>query len=104
MTEPLVALVPTAAAMVVLTAFLVRWASEARTAVRASAVIFLLAMMLAMFAGAWIYFVAPSTSSLVVALWVAALLMSISVFPLVRAVLADVQREVVGGPSPGPAP
>jgi polyferredoxin len=103
-TVPIFLLVPTAAAMVVATAFLVRWAAEANTAVRAASVVFLLAMMTAMFVGAWLYFVAPSSGSLVLGLWIAALLMSLSVFPLVSAVLADVQRRLTESGDPGPAP
>ncbi|MCI4367552.1 MAG: hypothetical protein L3K08_07360, partial [Thermoplasmata archaeon] len=104
MSVPVAVLVPTAGAMVVITAFLVRWASEATTAVRGAAVVFLLAMMSAMLAGAWIYFIDPSPGALVLGLWIAALLMSLSVFPLVSAVLANVQGSLTEGSEFRPAP
>jgi len=80
---------PIAALMALTVAALVRWSTETRTVVAASVVVFLLAMMVAMFVATTIYFTWPGTRSLVLGLWVAAALMALSVFP----VLALVVRE-----------
>lgn len=87
-----VTLVLLAALMVVITAYLVAWASAARTVVSAGVVLFLLSMMVAMLAGAFLYYLHPSDSSLVEGLWLASGVMSASVIPLFYLILADVQK------------
>ena len=76
------------------TAFLVRWASHARTALPAAVALFLLGMMAAMFGGAVLYFAHPSSTSLVEGLWVASLAMSLSVVPLFLLFVRDAQARL----------
>ncbi|MCI4345891.1 MAG: hypothetical protein L3K07_03965 [Thermoplasmata archaeon] len=78
---------PLALAMAAATAGLVKWAAEARSRVGAGVVLFLLLMMSAMLLGAAVYAAAPSARSAVLGLWLAAALMSASVFPLFLLIL-----------------
>jgi len=75
-----VALVVFAAGMAAITSYLVRWAAETKTPVRAGVVVFLLLMMVAMVGGAALYYLRPSTNSAIEGIWVASALMSASVF------------------------
>ncbi|MGD0250580.1 MAG: hypothetical protein ABSB97_06830, partial [Thermoplasmata archaeon] len=75
MVDAVVVLAPLAAGMAVATAYLVAWAAEARTPLRASTVVFLLLMMVAMVAGAAVYYANPSTPALIEGFWVASGLM-----------------------------
>ncbi len=86
-----------AAGMAGSTAILVKWAAEARTPLRAGIVLFLLAMMAAMFGGAVVYFVAPGPDSLISGLWLASGLMSLSVFPLFFIYLKEAGARVAEG-------
>jgi polyferredoxin len=95
-------LTPVAAAMAATTAFLVKWAAEARTPLRASTVVFLLLMMVGMVGGAAVYYLAPSTSSLVAGLWVASGVMSVSVVTVFLAFLQEVQAKLRGVAKSGP--
>ncbi len=97
-----------AAAMAATTAALVRWAAGVRTVPQGATVLFLLAMMAAMFAGAVVYYVHPGTLGLVAGLLLAAGLMSGSVFPLFYAFVREAGRVGAGttpaapaGPFPG---
>lgn len=100
MFEPSLILVPVAGAMAVSIAYLVKWASEARTPLRAGAVVFLLLMMVGMLVGAALYFARPSVASLVEGIWVASALMSVSVVVVFVAFL----REAQSGSSREPVP
>ena len=95
---PPLALWPFALLMAVATAYLIRWAADARAVPRAAVTVFLLVMMAAMLGGAAIYFVAPSRTSLVEGLWASAAVMSISVFPLFAVLLRHAARVVPGAP------
>jgi hypothetical protein len=68
--EPL--LVFLASVMAAATAVFLAWCAESRTGLRASIVVFLLLMMTGMIAGGLVYLLAPSASSAVEGLWVAA--------------------------------
>ena len=93
-----------AAGMAAATAYLLRWASEARTPLKASTVVFLLLMMVAMVAGGAVYYANPSTSSLVEGFWVASALMSVSVVQVFLGFLAEVRgRGSADAPTPPPA-
>ncbi len=85
------------ALMAYVTAVLIKWASEAKTPVNASVVTFLLAMMVAMFAGALLYVVAPGPSSIIEGLWLGSALMSISVIPFFLTYLNEVKQRVAEG-------
>jgi ferredoxin len=93
-------LIPIGALMVVITAGLVRWAADARSPERAGVVLFLFAMMAAMFVGALVYYAHPGTTSLVEGLWLSAGLMSASVFPLIFFLLARVSASPPEGTAP----
>jgi polyferredoxin len=86
-----------AGAMSLVTAYLLAWAAEVRTPVAAGVVLFLLAMMVAMFAGSFLYFARPSAGSLVAAFWLAGGVMSASVFPLFGVVLGEARRQAAEG-------
>jgi polyferredoxin len=88
---------PIAALMAWVTAVLIRWAAEARTAVAQAVVGFLLAMMVAMFGGATIYFFQPGPGALAEGLWLAGALMAVSVFPLFSAFLREVTARAKAG-------
>src|SRR5271169_2943230 len=100
MAIPDLALWPFALLMAVVTAFLIRWAAEARAVPRAAVTVFLLVMMAAMLAGAAIYFAAPSKTSLIEGLWASAAVMSISVFPLFAVLLRYAARLSPGADPP----
>ena len=100
---PWIVLAPIAAGMAATTAYLIKWAAEARTALRASVVVFLLMMMVAMVGGAALYFAHPSTASLVGGLWLASGVMSVSVVLVFFGFLLEAQRRVSAGPG-GPPP
>ncbi|HEV2316161.1 MAG TPA: hypothetical protein VGV89_01110 [Thermoplasmata archaeon] len=91
------ALWPVAAVMALITAGLIKWASEATTELQGGVVLFLLAMMAAMFGGAAIYFAAPGARSAVAGLWVSAVVMAVSVFPLIALFLSDARRRLSQG-------
>jgi polyferredoxin len=82
---------PLALSMATATAGLVKWAADARSRIAAGVVLFLLVMMSAMLLGAAVYASAPSAHSAVLGLWIAAALMSASVFPLFLLILRSVQ-------------
>lgn len=97
-------LVSLAGLMAVITAGLVKWASEARTATSAVVVLFLLGMMIAMLAGALFYFLSPSQSRLVVGLWLASGTMSVLVFPVLAVFLREARERLAEGASHRPKP
>ena len=69
-----------ATVMAIFTALVIRWAVEAKAALQAAGVVFLLLMMVAMFGGAIVYYLNPGTTGLIEGLWLAAGLMSLSAF------------------------
>ncbi len=97
-----VVLVPLAAAMASATAYLIRWAADARTALPASTVVFLLLMMVSMLAGAAVYYSDPGTPALVEGFWVASALMAVSVVQVFLGFLEEARHRtsVEGGASP----
>jgi polyferredoxin len=97
-------LIPLAAGMAAITAYLIAWAAEARTPVSAAVIAFLLAMMAAMLGGALVYFLRPSAATLVEGLWLAGALMSVSVFPLFYIVLTETRRQLAAGEGVAPRP
>ncbi len=101
MVGAVVVLAPLAAGMAAATAYLIVWAAEARTPLRASTVVFLLLMMVAMVAGAAVYYARPSAASLVEGFWVASALMSVSVVEVFVGFLEEV-RSQAGRPGPAP--
>jgi polyferredoxin len=104
MVAPLVVLWPIAGAMALVTAFLIRWAAEARTPLRAATVVFLLLMMVAMLAGAALYYLHPSGTSLVEGFWLASALMSVSVVTVFVTFLEEVRLRIAGGEGYTPPP
>jgi polyferredoxin len=99
----IVILVLLAAAMAYVTAVLVRWAAGAQTVAYAAAILFLFAMMAAMFAGALLYFLAPGPAALAEGFWLAAALMSAFVFPLIYVLNREARRRVTA-PESAPDP
>ena len=101
-------LAPLAAGMAVSVAYLVKWASEARTPLKAGAVVFLLLMMVGMLIGGAVYYAHPSVASLVEGIWVASALMSLSVvvvfLSFLREARLDSSRTSPPGAAPGPRP
>jgi len=97
---PDLVLAPLAAGMAVSIAYLVKWASEARTPLKAGAVVFLLLMMVGMLLGAAIYFVAPSLNGLVEGVWVASAIMSLSVVVVFLSFLRELRTSSQGASSP----
>lgn len=93
-----------AAGMAWVTAALVRWAHQARTVTSAGVVLFLFGMMVAMLAGALLYYLHPGNASLVEGLWVASAAMSLSVFPLFLLFLQDLRRRMASGELQPPTP
>jgi polyferredoxin len=89
---------PLALSMAAATGGLIKWAADARSRVAAGVVLFLLVMMSAMLLGAAVYASAPSAHTAVLGLWLAAALMSASVFPLFLLLL----RSVPSGPAAEP--
>ncbi len=88
-----IVLAPLAAGMAATTAFIIRWAADARGPLRASVVVFLLLMMAAMIGGAAFYFASPSSASLVGGLWLASGLMSASAVLVFLGFFAQVQAR-----------
>jgi hypothetical protein len=88
---------PVAAGMAAIVAWLVRWSGSARTVVGAAFVLFLLAMMVAMFLGALVYVAWPASNSLVLGLWAAGATMSASVFPVTALVLREARDQIGAG-------
>jgi hypothetical protein len=90
---------PVAAGMAAIIAWLVRWSGSARTVVGAAFVLFLLAMMVAMFLGALVYVAWPAGNSLVLGLWAAGATMSVSVFPVTALALREAKDQLSAGES-----
>ncbi len=86
-----------AAGMAAITAYLVRWAAEARTVSAGAVVLFLIGMMIAMLAGALLYYRSPGRTGLVDGLWLASGVMSLSVFPVVTIFLKETTARVRAG-------
>jgi polyferredoxin len=103
MSDAWLVLAPIAGGMAAATAYLVKWAAEARTPLKAGTVTFLLVMMVAMVGGAALYFAHPSTGSLVDGLWLASAVMSVSVVGVFLAFVREVQVGSKGGPAGPPA-
>ncbi|MGA8543455.1 MAG: hypothetical protein WB947_07980 [Thermoplasmata archaeon] len=99
-----VVLWPLAAGMAVMTAVLIKWASEARTQLRAASVVFLLFMMVSMLVGAAIYYANPGGTRLVEGFWVASALMSSSVVVVFLAFISEAQVQLKGGEGTAPTP
>jgi polyferredoxin len=97
-------LAPLAAGMAAATAFILRWAADARGPLHASAVVFLLLMMVAMIGGAAFYFLRPGTASLVGGLWIASGLMSVSAVVVFLGFLREVHARIASGAPSGPGP
>jgi hypothetical protein len=95
---------PVAAGMAAVIAWLVRWSGSARTVVGAAFVLFLLAMMVAMFLGALVYVAWPEGNSLVLGLWAAGATMSVSVFPVTALALREARDQLSTGESYTPRP
>ena len=101
MVDATVILAPLAAGMAVSVAYLVKWASETRTPLRAGAVLFLLLMMVGMLLGAALYFANPSVASFIEGVWVASALMSVSVVVIFLSFLRQVQVQSSPGTPSG---
>jgi hypothetical protein len=97
--DPLWLLVPIAVAMAFVIAWLVRYSTQSRTVLGAAFVVFLLAMMAAMFLGALVAVSWPGPGALVLGLWVGALAMSASVFPIAAVALREARIQVEAGAS-----
>ncbi|MCI4318231.1 MAG: hypothetical protein L3J96_06795 [Thermoplasmata archaeon] len=102
--DPAWILWPIAGAMAFVIAWLVRWSSTARTVLGAAFVVFLLAMMAAMFLAALVNLSFPGPGALVLGLWVGALAMSVSVFPVAALALREARAQMEGGASYAPRP
>ncbi len=90
--------------MAATTAGLIRWAATARTTLRAGTVLFLLLMMVAMVAGALLYFLRPGPASLLDGFWLASALMSASVLIIFASFLREVRHQEGGAPPPPTGP
>jgi polyferredoxin len=90
--------------MALVTAYLIKWAAEVRTPLRAATVVFLLMMMVAMLGGATIYYLRPDTTSLVEGFWVASALMSVSVVTVFLTFLEEVRLRMAAGADYAPRP
>jgi hypothetical protein len=95
---------PIAGVMAFVIAALVRWSAHSRTVLGAAFVVFLLAMMAAMFLAALVVVSWPGPGALVLGLWVGALAMSASVFPVVAIALREAKAQMDGGPDSPPRP
>ena len=104
MVDPTLILAPLAAGMAASVAYLVKWASEAKTPLRAGAVVFLLLMMVGMLVGAALYYVHPSVASFVEGVWVASAFMSLSVVVVFVSFLRQVQSGRPSEPTGSPPP
>ncbi|MGI0053435.1 MAG: hypothetical protein ACREC5_00840 [Thermoplasmata archaeon] len=98
------ALIAIAGAMVATTGVLLKWAAFARTALRASVVLFLLLMMTGMLIGAAIYYLAPGPTGLVEGLWVASALMSVAVLLVFFEFLSEARLAQAAGADHRPTP
>lgn len=87
------ALVALAGAMAYITAALVKWAAGPTHPVTAAVLVFLLVMMAAMLGSAVLYYLAPSPTRLVEALWLSAVIMSLAVFPLFWVLLREAEKK-----------
>jgi polyferredoxin len=90
--------------MAVFTAWVIRWAVEAKVPLHAAGVVFLLLMMAAMFGGAVVYYLHPGTTGLVEGLWLAAGLMSLGAFVPFFAFIRTAQGSLDADPPAAPAP
>ena len=95
---------PIAITMALVTAYLIKWAAETRTPLRAATVVFLLMMMVGMIGGAAIYFLHPSGTSLVEGFWVASALMSVSVVAVFLTFLEEARLRLASGEQYAPPP
>ena len=89
-----------AVGMATTTAITVKWTAQATGPMSASVVQFVLAMMAAMFVGVLVYFAIGETPGVVAGLWVAAVLMSASVFLVFVGFLREMrlrERAVIPG-------
>jgi polyferredoxin len=93
-----------AGAMAFATAGIVRMAAHASTRVAGAVVLFLLAMMAEMFAGAALYLWAPSPRTLIDALWVTGFLMAASAVPVFFLSLREASARATGSPPPATSP
>lgn len=100
--DPAWLLWPIAGGMAFVIAGLVRWSSAARTVLGAAFVVFLLAMMAAMFLAALVVVSFPGPGALVLGLWVGALAMSVSVFPVAALALREARAQMEGGAAYAP--
>jgi polyferredoxin len=90
-----------AGGMALATAYLVRLAAHARTTVAASVVLFLLAMMAEMFAGAVLYYTVATPDVLIDIVWGTGLMMAVTAVPVFIVSLREAAGHADGGvPSP----
>jgi polyferredoxin len=82
-----------AAGMAASTAVIVKWAAGARGPLRAATVVFLLLMMAGMLVGALVYVLQPSPARAVSGLWVATVIMSLSVVVVFAGFLREASRD-----------
>jgi hypothetical protein len=87
---------PIAAAMAFVIAWLVRWSGQARTVLGAAFVVFLLAMMAAMFLAALVSVSWGGPNGVVLGLWTGAVAMSVSVFPVAALALREARTGSEG--------
>ena len=104
MVVPTLYLWPLAVGMALVTAYLIKWAADAHTPMRAATVVFLLMMMVGMLGGAAIYFLHPGGTSLVEGFWVASALMSVSVVVVFLTFLEEARLRLAGGEPYVPRP
>ena len=104
MDGPSVILWPLAVAMALVTASLIKWAADARTPLRAATVVFLLTMMVGMLAGAAVYFLRPSGTTLVEGFWLASATMSVSVVAVFLTFLEEARLRLANGEGYAPPP
>ncbi|MCI4325356.1 MAG: hypothetical protein L3K00_05715 [Thermoplasmata archaeon] len=97
--DPAWLLWPIAALMAFVIAWLVRYSTHSRTVLGAAFVVFLLAMMAAMFLGALVAVSWPGPGADVLGLWAGALAMSASVFPIAAIALREARIQMEAGPS-----
>jgi polyferredoxin len=100
--NPDLVLGPIAAGMVVVTAYTVRWAAQARGPLAAGTVVFILLMMAAMFAGAAVYYAHPGTPALIEGFWAASALMSLSAFVVFAGYARETRARAAAAPTDPP--
>ncbi|MCI4351875.1 MAG: hypothetical protein L3K14_00580 [Thermoplasmata archaeon] len=88
--------------MAVVTAVVIKWSTEAVTALQGAIVVFLLLMMAAMFGGVVVYYLTPGTAGLVEGLWLAAAIMSVSAFVPFAAFLRETKSRLATPDGSGP--